>query len=45
MIPKAIVNDSDIHGVGDEMIFSPYNPLNKEISQREVELFFKKYGI
>ena len=45
MIPKTIVNDNDVHGVGDEMIFSPYNPLNKEISQREVELFFKKYGI
>ena len=45
MLPKTIINDNDVHGVGDEMIFSPYNPLNKEISQREVELFLKKYGI
>ena len=45
MLPKTITNDNDVHGVGDEMIFSPYNPLNKEISQREVELFLKKYGI
>ena len=42
---KEIQNDNDIYNQDDEMIFNPYNSLNKEISKREIETILKKYGI
>ena len=42
---KEIQNDHDIYNQDEEMIFNPYNSLNKNITQREVESLLKKYGI
>ena len=42
---KEIQNDNDIYNQNDEMIFNPYNSLNKEISKRDIETILKKYGI
>ena len=42
---KEIQNDNDIYHKDDEMIFNPYNSLNKEISKRDIETILKKYGI
>ena len=30
---------------GEDLIFNPYNPLNKEITLNEVQYILKKYGI
>jgi len=35
----------DINVNGDELIFNPFNPLNKEITLSEVQYILKKYGI
>ena len=42
---KEIQNDHDIYNQDEEMIFNPYNSLNKDITQREIEILLKKYGI
>ena len=42
---KEIQNDHDIYNQDEEMVFNPYNSLNKDITQREVENLLKKYGI
>ena len=42
---KEIQNDHDIYNQDEEMIFNPYNSLNKNITQHEVESLLKKYGI
>ena len=42
---KEIQHDHDIYNKDEEMIFNPYNPFNKEISQKEIETLLKKYGI
>ena len=48
MNTKTLLQDGDISkGAKDdeELIFDPYNPNNKEITQRQVEIFLKKYGV
>ena len=42
---KEILNDHDIYNQDEEMIFNPYNSLNKDITQHEIEKLLKKYGI
>ena len=42
---KKIQQDHDIHKEDEELIFNPYNSLNKEIRQKDVENLLKKYGI
>jgi len=42
---KEIQNDHDIYNQDEEMIFNPYNSLNKDITQYEIEKILKKYGI
>jgi len=42
---KEIQNDHDIYNQDEEMIFNPYNSLNKDITQQEIENLLKKYGI
>ena len=37
--------EEDIITVGEEMVFSPYNPKNKEISLNEVQTILLKYGV
>ena len=42
---KKIQQDHDIHKEDEEMIFNPYNSLNKDITPYEIERLLKKYGI
>ena len=42
---KEFQNDHDIYNQDEEMIFNPYNSLNKDITQQEIENLLKKYGI
>lgn len=42
---KEILHDNDIYSQDEEMIFNPYNSLNKEITKPEIEIILKKYGI
>ena len=42
---KEILHDNDIHKEDEDMVFSPYNPLNKEIEHGDVIRILKKYGI
>ena len=42
---KEIQHDHDIYHHDEEMIFNPYNSLNKEITKDEIETILKKYGI
>jgi dsRNA-specific ribonuclease len=37
--------EEDIITVGEEMVFSPYNPKNKEISLNDVQTILLKYGV
>ena len=30
---------------GEDMIFNPYNPLNKEITLNDIQCILKKYGV
>jgi len=45
MNTKTLLQDGDISKDDEELIFDPYNPNNKEISKKQVELFLKKYGV
>ena len=45
MNTKALLQDGDISKDDEELIFDPYNPNNKEISKKQIELFLKKYGV
>ena len=42
---KEIQKDHDLYYQDEEMIFNPYNSLNKDITQYEIEKILKKYGI
>ena len=46
-IMKSILQDDDVHKnkETEELIFDPYNPNNKEISQNVIETILKKYGV
>ena len=44
-IDKEIKNDGDITIQNEELIFNPYNPNNKEATEREVCDILKKYGV
>ena len=45
MNTKTLLQDGDISKDDEELIFDPYNPNNKEITQRQVEIFLKRYGV
>ena len=42
---KLIAHDNDITKQADEMVFDPFNPLNKEIRRTDIENILKKYGL
>lgn len=42
---KQIMNDDDVARQGDNLIFNPYNPLNKEITLKEVQSILTEYGV
>ena len=44
-IHKSILQDGDVIKNGDQLIFNPFNPENKEITLNEVQSILNKYGI
>ena len=36
LIDKEILNDGDINKEDEELVFNPYNPNNKEITEKQV---------
>ncbi len=42
---KSIAQDGDIRSCGETLVFSPFNPLNKEIDKSTIEAMLKRYGI
>jgi len=42
---KLIQNDEDIHENENGLIFNPYNPINKEITNNTIQNILNKYGI
>jgi dsRNA-specific ribonuclease len=44
-INKSILQDGDVIKNGDQLIFNPFNPENKEITLNEVQSILNKYGI
>ena len=42
---KMIQNDDDIMTTENGLIFNPYNPINKEISNNQIQSILTKYGI
>ena len=45
MTDKEIIQDGDVSCDNQELIFNPYNPNNVEITEAEVSLILKKYGV
>ena len=45
MVTKTLLQDGDISKNDEELIFDPFNPNNKEISQSQVESILKNYGV
>lgn len=45
MDTKTLLQDGDINKDQDELIFDPYNPNNKEITESQVCDILKKYGV
>tara|TARA_B100000686_G_C16769678_1_gene964219 strand:+ start:34 stop:1032 length:999 start_codon:yes stop_codon:yes gene_type:complete len=45
MDTKTLLQDGDISKNDEELIFDPFNPNNKEISQSQVESILKNYGV
>lgn len=42
---KQILNDDDVTKMNENLVFNPYNPLNKEITHDEVKTILATYGI
>jgi dsRNA-specific ribonuclease len=42
---KLIAHDDDIIRIADELLFSPFNPLNKEIRLNDVQSILSTYGL
>lgn len=42
---RILQQDGDISKSQDELIFDPFNPINQEITQKQVEYILKAYGI
>ena len=42
---KLIINNDDIINTESGLLFNPYNPVNKEISQNNIQAILSKYGI
>ena len=45
MSVKALLQDGDISKDQEELIFDPYNPRNREITQTQVSEILKRYGV
>jgi len=42
---KELLQDGDVSKFDEELVFNPYNSLNKEIIKSDIETILKKYGI
>ena len=42
---KQIINDDDVTKINENLIFNPYNPLNKEITENQVKGILTTYGL
>ena len=42
---KAIQQDGDVRSVEDALVFDPYNPLNRQITPRQVQSILTRYGL
>lgn len=42
---KQIINDDDVIKTNENLIFNPYNPLNKEITESQVKGILTAYGL
>ena len=42
---KLIQHDDDIQKEDEDLVFNPYNSLNREITKRDIEVILKRYGI
>ena len=45
LIDKELLNDGDINKEDEELVFNPYNPNNKEITEKQVSDILRKYGV
>jgi len=44
-IYKQIINDDDVTRIADNLVFNPYNPMNREITVDEVKGILSAFGI
>ena len=44
-LDKEILNDGDVNKEDEELVFNPYNPNNREITEKQVSDILKKYGV
>ena len=42
---KQIIKDADVINTNENLIFNPYNPLNKEITEKQVKGILTEYGL
>ena len=42
---KQIIKDDDVIKTNENLIFNPYNPLNKEITEKQVKGILTAYGL
>ena len=42
---KTLLQDDDINMESENMVFNPYNSLNKEITLNDVQSILTKYGV
>ena len=42
---KAAAQDGDVLADGDELVFDPFNPVNKQITLNEVQSILRRYGV
>lgn len=46
MTKKQLLQDGDVNKSGDEeLVFDPYNPRNRDISESEISAILKRYGV
>ena len=45
MDTKTLLQDGDVSKDDEELIFDPFNPRNREITQTQVQAILTKYGV
>jgi len=44
-ILKSIIQDGDVSKCQEQLIFDPFNPKNKEITEKDITTILKRYGV